>query len=49
MGWRAEAMRTWNVEVFVATLDDAVRDGIRAAQLRQTMVNDPAAESASAS
>jgi hypothetical protein len=33
-GWRAEAMRTWNVEVFVATLDDAVRDGIHAAQLR---------------
>lgn len=43
--WRAEAMRTWNVEVFIATLDDFVRDGILAAQLRQTMVND-AAESA---
>ena len=43
--WRAEAMRTWNVEVFIATLDDSVRDGILAAQLRQTMVNDAAAES----
>ena len=39
-------MRTWNVEVFVATLDDSVRDGILAAQLRQTMVNNRAAESA---
>ena len=45
-GWRAEAMRTWNVEVFIATLEDSVRDGILAAQLRQAMVNDPAAESA---
>lgn len=45
-GWRAEAMRTWNVEVFIATLDNSVRDGILAAQLRQTMVNGPAAESA---
>jgi len=43
--WRAEAMRTWNVEVFIATLDDSVRDGILAAQLRQTMVNDAAGES----
>lgn len=48
VSWRAEAMRTWNVEVFVATLDDSVRNGILAAQLRQTMVNDPAAESAPA-
>lgn len=39
-GWRAEAMRTWNVEVFVASLEDSVRHGILAAQLRQTMVND---------
>jgi hypothetical protein len=38
-GWLAEALVTWNVEVLVVDLDDAVREGIRAAQVRQVMVN----------
>lgn len=39
--WKAEALKTWNIEVFVAEIDDEVRDGLRAAQLRQRMVNPP--------
>lgn len=37
--WLAEALRTWNVEVFVTELEVTVREGIRAAQARQVMVN----------
>lgn len=33
--WKAEALRLWGVEVLVAELNDDVRDGIRAAQVRQ--------------
>jgi len=38
-GWKAEALRTWQVEVFVAEVDEEVRAGLRDAQLRQRMVN----------
>jgi hypothetical protein len=37
--WLAEALRTWGVDVVVVELDDDVRDGLRAAQTRQVMVN----------
>jgi len=37
--WMSEALATWNVTVLVVELEDAVRDGIRAAQARQVMVN----------
>jgi hypothetical protein len=40
--WLAEALVTWSVEVFIAELQDSVKDGLRAAQARQVMVN-PAA------
>jgi len=40
-GWLAEAIRTWSVEVFVADLPVEVREGLRAAQGRQVMVNPP--------
>jgi hypothetical protein len=43
--WLAEALRTWEIEVFVADLDDDVRAGLRCAQDRQVMVN-PAGASA---
>lgn len=43
--WLAEALRTWGVEIFVVQLEDSVRQGLRAAQTRQVMVN-PGAESA---
>ncbi|MBA2638328.1 MAG: hypothetical protein H0U79_08960 [Solirubrobacterales bacterium] len=33
------ALSAWGVTVLVVELDDAVRDGIRAAQARQVMVN----------
>jgi hypothetical protein len=37
--WRSEALKMWKVEVFVVEIDDAVRQGIAAAQIRQRMVN----------
>lgn len=37
--WRSEALKMWNVEVFVVEIDDAVRQTIVAAQVRQRMVN----------
>ena len=37
--WLAEALRTWDIEVRIVKLDDAVRDELRAAQTRQIMVN----------
>ena len=37
--WRAEALRTWGVEVFVAEIDQELRRRLHAAQLRQRMVN----------
>lgn len=39
--WMSEALATWGIKVLVE-LDEDVRDGIRAAQVRQQMVN-PAA------
>jgi hypothetical protein len=33
--WKAEALHLWNVEVLVVEIDDTVRDGVRAAQVRQ--------------
>ena len=41
--WKAEALKTWGVEVFVLEIDDQTRDGLLAAQARQRMVN-PAME-----
>lgn len=41
-GWKAEALRTWGIEVFVADIDEDVRAGLRDAQVRQRMVNPPA-------
>lgn len=51
--WLAEALRTWNVETFVAELSDATSAAVRLAQTRQTMVNvvapiDPSAPEAPA-
>lgn len=43
--WLAEALTIWGIEVLVIDLDDAVRDGLRAAQLRQVMVNPAARQS----
>lgn len=37
--WLAEALCSWGIEVLVVGLDDAVRAGLRDAQLRQVMVN----------
>jgi hypothetical protein len=37
--WLAEALSTWQIEVLVVELDDAVRAGLRDAQVRQVMVN----------
>lgn len=37
--WRTEALRTWGIEVRVVEVDDAQRDLVRAAQLRQRMIN----------
>lgn len=37
--WLAEAVATWDVEVIVIELDEAVREGLRSAQARQTMAN----------
>jgi hypothetical protein len=39
--WVAEALATWGVEVVVVDLDEELRDRIRAAQLRQVMLNPP--------
>lgn len=33
--WKAEALRAWKIETIVVDLDGGVRDGIRAAQVRQ--------------
>jgi hypothetical protein len=38
-GWVADALKTWNVKVVVVELDDADREKIRVAQLRQVMLN----------
>ncbi len=37
--WLAEALRAWEVAVLVAELDKEIRAGLRAAQVRQVMVN----------
>jgi hypothetical protein len=37
--WLAAAINAWQIEIIVAELDDAVREGIRGAQARQVMVN----------
>jgi hypothetical protein len=37
--WLAEALSSWGIEVLVVELDDAVRAGLRDAQVRQVMVN----------
>jgi hypothetical protein len=37
--WLAEALRTWEIDVFVVSLTDEVRAGLRSAQARQIMVN----------
>lgn len=39
--WLAAAINAWQIEVIVAELDEAVREGIRGAQARQVMVNLP--------
>lgn len=41
--WLAEALRAFAIEVVVVELDDDVRAGLRAAQVRQVMVNPGAA------
>jgi hypothetical protein len=37
--WLSEALRTWEIEVVLVDLDDEVRTDLRAAQVRQIMVN----------
>jgi hypothetical protein len=37
--WLAEALRSWKIEVVIVELDEAMRSGLRAAQVRQVMVN----------
>jgi hypothetical protein len=37
--WLAAAIIAWHIEVIVAELEDAVREGVRDAQARQVMVN----------
>jgi hypothetical protein len=37
--WLSEALATWGIKVLVVQLDEGARDGIRAAQVRQRMVN----------
>lgn len=39
--WLAEALATWRIDVLVVELEDAVRAGLRDAQVRQVMVNPP--------
>lgn len=41
--WLAEAVAAWGISVLVVELDQAVRTGIRDAQVRQEMVNPAAA------
>jgi hypothetical protein len=41
-GWLAEALATWEIEVVVVDLEDNVRTGLNAAQVRQRMVNSAA-------
>jgi hypothetical protein len=41
--WMSEALATWGIKVLVVELDTEVRQGIRAAQVRQQMVNPSAA------
>jgi hypothetical protein len=43
--WVAEALRIWGIKVFVVELQSETQDGLRAAQVRQVMVNhDPASQ-----
>jgi len=37
--WPADALRTWGIDMLVVEIDDDVRAGLRAAQIRQVMVN----------
>ncbi len=37
--WLSEALKSWGIEVVVVALDDEVRAGLRAAQVRQVMIN----------
>lgn len=37
--WVSKALALWGIEVLVAELGEPVREGIRAAQLRQKMVS----------
>lgn len=37
--WKAEAVRAWGIELFVADLDDDTREGLISAQVRQRMIN----------
>jgi hypothetical protein len=39
--WLAEALRTWGLEVVVTELNEATRAGVKAAQVRQVMINPP--------
>jgi hypothetical protein len=39
--WLSEALRSWSIEVLVVELRDDLRAGLRAAQVRQVMVNPP--------
>lgn len=39
--WLAEALVTWEIEVVLAELEPNVKAGLRAAQARQVMVNQP--------
>lgn len=43
--WLAAALQLWGVEVFVAEIDEEVREGLRVAQVRQVMINPPDAAS----
>ena len=46
--WMAEALSTWGIDVIVVELEEDVRNGIRAAQARQQMVNPSAVPPADA-
>ncbi len=46
--WMAEALAAWNVEVIVVEIDEEVRAGVRAAQVRQEMVSPEASPPADA-
>jgi hypothetical protein len=37
--WLSEALSSWEIDVLIVDLDDAVRAGLRDAQVRQVMVN----------